>query len=116
VATLEVDQVKRDSIRASVAAHCREKYGMAISVEDVTDCDGCGTMEGRLFSGCAQCKIRSCVQDRRLESCAFCQDFGCGLLRAQWKLDPEAEIRLKQLRSEIKTGMIGASWSPGTGD
>jgi hypothetical protein len=112
---MEIDQEKRDSIRASVAALCRDKYGMEISVEDVTDCDGCRSEGRRLFSGCAQSKIRSCIEGRGLASCAYCESYGCDLLQTQWKLDPEAKLRLNQLRTEMQTGGRSISWSPGTG-
>jgi hypothetical protein len=112
VATLEMDAAKRACRRASVAALCREKYGMDISVEEVTDCDGCRVPEGRLFSGCARCTIRMCVQDRRLESCAYCEAYACELLRAQWEQDPEAEVRLRELRATMPGGGKAGSRSP----
>jgi len=39
--------------------------------------DGCRTEGERLFSGCRQCPIRACARQRKVESCAFCGEYGC---------------------------------------
>jgi hypothetical protein len=98
LATLEVDEAKRTSMRAAIAQLCNEHYGITMSPQDVTDCDGCRAGTGRLFSGCMQCTIRHCAIGRGLESCAYCEDFGCKILQQHFKKDPEAAIRLDRLR------------------
>lgn len=109
VATLTMDEAKRTRLRESVATICREKYGMTVTFDDITDCDGCGVPGGRLFSGCAQCRIRTCVERRHLGGCAQCTEFGCGLLREQWKDDPEAEARLAEIRTKMLANILGGS-------
>jgi hypothetical protein len=98
LATLEPDDSKRKAMRVSIAHQCLEHYGINLSPEDVSDCDGCRSGTGRLFSGCARCEIRSCAINRNLESCAFCDDYGCEKLRHHFETDPTAEMRLKELR------------------
>lgn len=97
LATLEQDESKRLSMRTEIAKICTEQYGMSMQIQDVTDCDGCRT-GARLFSGCAKCEIRKCVVERMLESCAFCNDYGCEKLLKHFEADPSARTRLEKLR------------------
>ncbi|MBZ5536569.1 MAG: DUF3795 domain-containing protein [Acidobacteriia bacterium] len=100
LATLEPDDSKRRTMRASIARVCSEQYGLTLLPEDVSDCDGCRSDTGRLFSGCARCEIRSCAIKRKLESCAFCDEYACDKLRSHFEMDPTAEARLQVLRSQ----------------
>ncbi len=102
VATLEPDPLVRSSLRARIAQQCTEVYGMPVKAEEVTDCDGCTSQSGRLFSGCMKCGIRSCARERRLLSCAFCSDYPCAALLSHFTLDPEAQSRLEMIRSSQK--------------
>ena len=97
LATLEQDALKQRSMRTEIAQTSRELYGMNLQARDVTDCDGCRT-GGRLFSGCASCEIRKCVIERKLESCAYCQEYGCGKLLRHFERDPVAKTHLEGLR------------------
>ena len=97
LATLELDHLKQQSMRASIAQTCVKQYGMNLHVRDITDCDGCRTGE-RLFSGCANCEIRKCAMERGFESCAFCHDYACEKLRKHFEADPTARTRLNALR------------------
>lgn len=98
LATLEQDGTKRRSMREGIAKVCTEKYGMDLATEDITDCDGCRAGK-RLFSGCAQCKIRKCAMDRKLENCAVCRDYACDKLLKHFEADPSARVRLETIRS-----------------
>jgi hypothetical protein len=86
-------------MRIEIFRRCREHYGMNIELADVTDCDGCRTEGGRLFSGCKKCHIRNCVRERGLENCAYCADYACEQLEAHFKKDPTSRPRLDQIRS-----------------
>ncbi len=97
LATVESDPEKRRQMRTDIARHCTENYAMKMLPEDVTECDGCRS-GGRLFSGCSGCEIRSCAAGRNLESCALCTDYGCGRLQKLFAQDPDAWVRLEQLR------------------
>jgi len=101
LATLELDGSKRRAMRVSIARLCSEHYGLNLLPEDVSDCDGCRSDTGRLFSGCAHCEIRSCAINRKLESCAFCDEYACNKLRSLFETDPTAEARLQALRSQL---------------
>jgi hypothetical protein len=98
LATVEPDVQKQKGMRIEIARLCREHYGMEIRVEDVTDCDGCHSETGRLFSACVKCEIRSCARERKLESCAYCADYGCQKLQKLFATDASAKPRLEELR------------------
>ena len=97
LATLESDDEGRRSMRGEIARICRERYGLAIEVDDVGDCDGCQSQ--RLFVTCAGCGIRKCAREKGLASCAFCDQFACEALQAMFAGDPEARGRLERLRN-----------------
>ncbi|MBN1661016.1 MAG: DUF3795 domain-containing protein [Anaerolineae bacterium] len=50
-----------------------------ISMQDML-CDGCTAQDSRLNGYCRQCKIRACAVERRLESCAACDEYACATL------------------------------------
>jgi hypothetical protein len=98
LATLETDGKKRRELRLSVVRLCRGVYGMDLTIEDVTDCDGC-RQNARLFRPCWKCEIRRCAEGRELQSCAFCPDYACELLEEHLEMDPGARSRLETLRA-----------------
>lgn len=100
LATLERDDAKRQAMRVSIARICSGQYGMNVLPQDVTDCDGCRGETGRLFSGCVRCEIRPCAIAHKLESCAFCNEYGCDKLVQHFRSDPTAEKRLHAIRSQ----------------
>ena len=98
LATREEDEGAQERMRAEIAQLCREQYGMAYGPEDITDCDGCWTDGGRLFSACKDCGIRNCARQRGLESCAFCDEYICERLEAFFASEPSARTRLDEIR------------------
>ncbi|HUX05714.1 MAG TPA: DUF3795 domain-containing protein [Acidobacteriota bacterium] len=95
----EEDEAKRERIRRDTLRICNEQYGMGLTLEDITECDGCTTAGGRLFAGCSKCKVRACVTKKGFESCAFCPECPCPELEEVHKLDSQARDRLDQIRS-----------------
>jgi hypothetical protein len=101
LATHEPSESKSREMRISIVRICSEQYGMNLLPDEVTDCDGCKSNTERLFSGCLRCDIRSCAMDRKLESCANCDEYVCDKLQNHFKADPSAKIRLQTLMSQI---------------
>jgi hypothetical protein len=99
-ATLATDRALQRSMRIEIARQCTEHYGIPMLAEDVTDCDGCRSENGRIFKGCINCLIRRCVLGRRLESCALCPEYACDPLRKHFETDPVSRTRLDALRGE----------------
>ncbi len=103
LATMEQDKLKQQSMRAEIAKIFTEQYGMSIQVQDIADCDGCRT-GGRLFSGCVRCEIRKCTAERKIESCAFCDEYACERLLTHFESDPTARMRLEELKESYEKG------------
>ncbi len=99
LATLEQNKSRQRTMRISIARLCAEKYGMNLQPDDINDCDGCRADTGRLFSGCLDCKIRNCAGRRNLESCAFCPEFICDILKEFLLHEPDTQKRLEEIRN-----------------
>jgi len=102
LATLEQDKSQQQAMRESIAEQCSEIYGMNLQLEDINDCNGCRANSGRLFSGCLNCEIRKCASQRNIESCAFCSDYACGILKEHFSHDSSAQTRLEEIRQANK--------------
>jgi len=100
LATIEPDIGRRRELKESVVRQCAELYNMDLRLEEVTDCDGCRTGSGRLFSGCMNCGIRKCAIRKNLESCAYCSQYPCELLREHFSRDPGSRNTLELLREK----------------
>jgi hypothetical protein len=101
VATREKNASKQKQRREYIARKIKEIYGTQCSVEDVTDCDGCTTKDGRLFSGCQKCQIRKCAREKDLENCAYCSEYACEKLSKFFDSEGEKAGAKKRL-DEIK--------------
>ena len=101
-ATLEKDKSRQQKMRVSIAQIITEQYKMNIHLEDITDCDGCRTAGGRLFSGCRKCEIRKCASRKHLESCAYCKEYACNLLEELLRREPGAKKRLEEIRNTLR--------------
>ena len=96
--TREADKEEQARRRAEIALFCTEHYGRKFETEEITDCDGCRTEGGRLFSGCKDCAIRDCARERGLASCAYCSAYACERLEAFFATEPDAKTRLDDMR------------------
>jgi hypothetical protein len=101
LATREMDEEKRYKMRVDIARQIKEHYGQESKPEDVTDCDGCKTETGRLYSGCKNCQIRKCGSRKGIENCAHCNEYACEKLEKFFVTDPEAKKRLDAIRSTL---------------
>ncbi len=101
LATRKENKEEQAMMRAQIAQMCNEKYGMKYKPEDISDCDGCRTEGGRLFSGSQSCAIRKCARQKKLINCAHCTDYICEKLEAFFKTDPAAKSRLDEVRCSI---------------
>ena len=98
LATLEENESRQRAMRESIADECSELYGINMKPGDITDCDGCRAGNDRIFSGCLKCEIRKCARERKVGSCANCDDYPCEILRKNFLLDPSAKKRLEEIR------------------
>jgi len=92
---------ERARIKTEIVNLCREHYGTQYALEDITDCDGCKTEGGRLFSSSINCPIRKCARQKQLENCAQCPDYACEKLEAFFRTEPGAKERLDAIRKNM---------------
>lgn len=98
LATRQENKDEQLSMRTEIAKRCKELYKLSYAIEDITDCDGCRTDGGRLFSGCNRCAIRKCAGEKKLENCAYCADYACKELELFFSKDLAAKKRLDEIR------------------
>jgi hypothetical protein len=100
-ATRESNDKKRRKMRAEIALQIKEQGGGEYKPQDITDCDGCKTENGRLFSGCKNCEIRKCALQKRIENCAHCDEYACERLDRFFTDYSEAKSRLDVIKSAL---------------
>jgi hypothetical protein len=108
LATLEADPDVKASMRIDIADMLARIYKTTPKPEIISDCDGCRLVNGRLFTGCANCEIRKCATDKNLGNCAYCSEYACDRLKRHFSFDPGAQINLERIRSRHhvkKTGV-----------
>jgi hypothetical protein len=88
-------------MRVEIAEQIRKLYGQECKPDDVTDCDGCRTESGRLYSACKKCLIRECAGNKAIENCAHCSEYACAKLEKLFVTDPEAKTRLDVIRAAL---------------
>ena len=101
LATREKNEDKKFQMRVEIAQQIKKIYGQECKPEDVTDCDGCKTENGRLFSGCKECEIRKCARQKGIENCAHCNEYACERLDRFFTTYPEPKSRLDVIRSAL---------------
>ncbi|MFX1448391.1 MAG: DUF3795 domain-containing protein [Promethearchaeota archaeon] len=60
-------------------------------------CDGC-SKDGRIFSWAPNCDIRICCKGKKLENCAYCEDYICDTLKKSLDRSPSAKQNLEEIR------------------
>lgn len=101
LATREKDDEKKHEMRIEIAQQIKKHYGQDCKAEDVTDCDGCKTEGGRLYSGSKKCEIRKCAKAKGVENCAYCNQYPCEKLERLFATDPDAKARLDVIRNSL---------------
>jgi hypothetical protein len=97
--TAKQDKSDQYAMRELIAEQIFNYYGIDMHPDNINDCDGCRADTGRIFTGCLQCDIRKCAIGKNIESCAFCSDYSCEILRKHFALDPNAQIRIEGIRN-----------------
>ena len=89
-----------DGAREKVAKQWSEEYKIPLKVTDI-NCDGCKTDGGRLFGYCQMCEVKSCGEEKKIATCAHCDDFECDKIQALFKMAPT----IKEALEKIKAGL-----------
>jgi hypothetical protein len=104
LATGETDLKKQRRMREQIAHYITKHFGIETRPEDITDCDGCTTKDGRLFSECQMCQIRKCAREKGLENCAYCSEYSCEKLRKLFdsgSIEVDAKKRLDEIKAQL---------------
>jgi hypothetical protein len=101
LATREKNDEKKYKMRADIARYIREHFDPNCKVEDITDCDGCKTQGGRLFSGCSKCQVRKCAIEKGVENCAYCKEYACENLEKLFTTEADAKANLEEIRKSL---------------
>ena len=89
-------------MRVQIAESIGEEYGISIKPKDVTDCDGCKASTGRLYSGCSNCEIRNCAQEKGCLTCAHCIEYPCDKLQKFLAMYSIPKSHLEDIRRGMK--------------
>jgi len=99
-ATVEKDEVLKEKMKVEIAKMSNSIYKTNHTSKDITDCDGCLTENGNLYTGCFNCQIRNCARAKNLQNCAYCSDYNaCKTLSKFFVENPESKIRLEFIKS-----------------
>ena len=101
LATREKNEEKKYKMRVDIAQEIKKRYGQECKPEDVTDCYGCKTETGRLYSECKNCQIRKCAREMGVENCAHYDEYACEELEKLFTTDLSARKQLDQIKSEL---------------
>jgi len=104
LATRETDLKKQRRMREQIASYITKHFGTETRLEDVTDCDGCTTKDGKLFSECQKCQIRKCAREKGLENCAYCSEYACEKLSKLFdsgSVEAGAKKRLDEIKARL---------------
>ena len=90
---------KNDEEEINKIASEWSSVAMKFSPEEIY-CDGCSN-EKRHFSWVPNCDIRICCTEKKLENCAYCDDFICEILKNSLEKDPNAKLNLEEIRQKL---------------
>jgi hypothetical protein len=96
LATREEDDKKREQ----VAEQWSKEYKAQFKPEDI-NCDGCLSGNGRLFSHCKVCEIRTCGREKKLANCAYCNEYPCQKLVGFFQMVPQSKVTLDKIQKGL---------------
>ena len=88
--TFLATQADDDAARAETVALYEKKFGFKLKPEDI-NCDGCLSVGGKLISYCKACEIRKCCLEKKITTCAKCEEQPCDKLKRFRDFSPDAK-------------------------
>jgi hypothetical protein len=89
-----------DDLRQEAAAQWSKQYDADIKPRDM-NCDGCIVRGGEHFTYCNECEVRSCAQERFVDTCAHCPEYSCDKLSALHEMSPIAKANLDLIKDKL---------------
>ena len=93
-------QANDDAKRAELAHLWSKPFNADIKPADI-NCEGCRSDGTILFCHCRVCKIRECAKQKRVNNCAYCDEYPCKKLEMVLDMMPDARKRLDQIKSTL---------------
>jgi hypothetical protein len=111
IATKEND----DELRKKQAEKWSRQLNQIIPSESI-NCDGC-LSGGRHVSYCSMCKIKECCVKKKIQNCAFCDNYICEALENAFECTcevfeicinniPEAKNNLDEIRKSLSASIF----------
>lgn len=88
-----------DELRKKTAEEWSKAFQSEVKPEDV-NCVGCLATDGVQIPYCATCELRRCGLDKKVENCAYCDEYICEKLGKWFERTPEAKERLEEIRKK----------------
>jgi hypothetical protein len=89
-----------DKARGKVAMQWSKQYNTKIEPGDI-NCDGCKSGNGRLFKFCNMCEVRKCGEEKKVETCAHCDDYECSKIQGLFGMEPRMKKALDRIRASL---------------
>ena len=89
-----------DKAREKVAMQWSKQYNTQIEPGDI-NCDGCKSGNSRLFKFCSMCEVRKCGEEKKVETCAHCDDYACTKIKGLFGLEPRMKKALDRIRATL---------------
>ena len=99
LATREESKGKQEKMRKKTVQLIKQHYGLNCELKDITDCDGCMSETGRLYSACKDCPIRICARQKGIKNCAYCDEYICRTREEFFVKELDAKKRLDAIRN-----------------
>ncbi len=71
--------IKSFEDKKEISEKWQKYFGFYLAPEKV-GCDGCINNEAPLDT---ECQVRPCANEKKLENCVYCEDFGCDKLKSR---------------------------------
>lgn len=88
-----------NALREKTAKEWSEAFKSELKPEDI-NCDSCITVDGVHIGYCSVCEIRKCGFKKKVENCAYCDEYICEKLEQWFKNVPDARKRLDDIREK----------------
>jgi hypothetical protein len=88
-----------EELRKKTAEEWSKQFNHKFTPESV-NCDGCLSTDGQLIEYCAVCELRKCGIEKKVENCAYCDDYICERLDKWFRNVPDAKKTLEEIRKK----------------
>ena len=90
-----------EKLRIETAKNWSEYFEKGVKPEELY-CDGCHTLNGRMFWWCEKCPVRLCAGKRQIQNCGFCDDYPCKDIMEIHEINPQAKKEIENISKEGK--------------